>query len=275
MCTVSLSLPPVPLPENSSVAVAHSQTRQKPLVFPLPLHIARQHRQTKVTPSLAGFPQTRLPPHASAHRRTHQHGTAPLGASSVWTHKTGCPSQRQPPPGSEAGLVSNNQTTSPSSPPSAMHEVLPAPYIICDARTLNQQTKRYGPLDSTRSPLTILSQSSPWAMHEEHHGKNAQELICKTLNSFHVNKQCGTMPELHNNFGWRFPERPPINTARGHSKEKATPPIWLSPRNKQQGTIQQNAANHHIFHTDHRQLMQQMHSTKEESCPQTRNTKTQ
>ncbi|RNF09011.1 hypothetical protein TcG_09834 [Trypanosoma cruzi] len=156
-----------------------------------------------------------------------------------------------------------------------MHEVLPATCNICDARTLNQQTKRHGPLDSTRSPLTILNQSSSWAVHEEHHGKNAQELICKTLNSFHVNKQCGTMPELHNNVGWRFPERPPINTARGHSKEKATPPFWLSPRGKNQSTIQQNAANHHIFHTDHRQLTRQMHSTEEEPCPQTRNTQTQ
>ncbi|RNC45844.1 hypothetical protein TcCL_NonESM04375 [Trypanosoma cruzi] len=131
-----------------------------------------------------------------------------------------------------------------------MHEVLLASCIIRDARTLNQQTKRYAPLRSTRSPLTILSQSSPWAMHEEHHGKNAQELICKSLNSFHVNKQCGIMPELHKKVGWRFPEGPPINTALDHSK-KATPPIWLSSRGGGQGTIQQNAANHHIFHTDH------------------------
>ncbi|RNE95631.1 hypothetical protein TcG_13319 [Trypanosoma cruzi] len=106
-----------------------------------------------------------------------------------------------------------------------MHEVLPATCIIRDARTLYQHRRQYAPLRSTRSPLTILSQSSPWAMHEEHHGKNAQELICKHLNSFHVNKCCGTTHGLHKNFGWRFPERPPIHIARGHSKEKATPPI--------------------------------------------------
>ncbi|RNF06760.1 hypothetical protein TcG_10230 [Trypanosoma cruzi] len=61
-----------------------------------------------------------------------------------------------------------------------MHEVLPAPYIIRDARTLNEHKRHYAPLGSTRSPLTILNQSSPWAMHEEHHGKNAQKLACNT-----------------------------------------------------------------------------------------------
>ncbi|RNF10374.1 hypothetical protein TcG_09672 [Trypanosoma cruzi] len=111
--------------------------------------------------------------------RTHQHGTTPLGASSVWTHRTGCPSQRQPPPSSEPGLFSNNQTISPLHPPSAMYEVLPAPCIIRDARTLYQHRRHYAPLRSTRSPLTILSQSSSWAVHEEHHGKNTQELIRK------------------------------------------------------------------------------------------------
>ncbi|RNC35895.1 hypothetical protein TcCL_Unassigned01175 [Trypanosoma cruzi] len=70
--------------------------------------------------------------------RAHQHGTAPLGANSVWTHKTGCPSQRQLPPSSETGFIANNQTTSPSSPPSAMHDVPPAPCIIRDARALNE-----------------------------------------------------------------------------------------------------------------------------------------
>ncbi|RNC59162.1 hypothetical protein TcCL_ESM03230, partial [Trypanosoma cruzi] len=104
---------------------------------------------------------------------THQHGTPLLGASSFWTHKTVCPSQQQPPPSSEAGLVSDNQTISPLSPPSAMHEVLPAPSIIRDARALNERAKQHAALDPTRNPLTILSQSSPWAMHGEHHGKNA------------------------------------------------------------------------------------------------------
>ncbi|RNC56129.1 hypothetical protein TcCL_ESM06324 [Trypanosoma cruzi] len=151
-----------------------------------------------------------------------------------------------------------------------MHEVLLAPCIIRDPRALNERAKRYAPPGSTRRPLKILSQSSPWAVHEERHGKNAQKVACKPLNSFHVNKQCGIMPGLHKNVGWRFPERPPINTARGHNKEKATPPIWLSPRGKHQSTIQQSAVNHHIFHTDHRQLTRQMHSTEEEPCPHTR-----
>ncbi|RNE97736.1 hypothetical protein TcG_12499 [Trypanosoma cruzi] len=94
-------------------------------------------------------------------------------------------------------------------------------------------------------------------------------------NSFRVNKWCGIMPGLHKNFGLRFPERPPINIARDHSKEKATPPIRLSSRGKDQSTIKKNAANHHIFHTDHRQLTRQMHSTEEESCSQRSNTQTQ
>ncbi|RNC35518.1 hypothetical protein TcCL_Unassigned01605 [Trypanosoma cruzi] len=111
-------------------------------------------------------------------------------------------------------------------------------------------------------------------MHEEHHGKNAQKLICKSPNSFHFNEECGIIHGLHNNFGWRFPERPPIDTARGHSKEKAMPPIWLSSRGDQ-STIQQNTANHHICHKDHQQLTRQMHSTEEESCSQTRNAQTQ
>ncbi|KAF5220488.1 hypothetical protein ECC02_006556 [Trypanosoma cruzi] len=156
---------------------------------------------------------------------THQHGAPPLGASSVWTHKTGCPSEQQPPPSSETGLVSNNQTISPSSLHSAMHEVLLAPCIIRDARTLNQQTRQYASLRSLRNPLNILSRSSPWAMHEEHHGKNAQELICKTLNSFRVNEERGTRHAFHNNVDLFFSERPPIHIARDHNKEKVTPPV--------------------------------------------------
>ncbi|RNC54064.1 hypothetical protein TcCL_ESM08531 [Trypanosoma cruzi] len=58
-------------------------------------------------------------------------------------------------------------------------------------------------------------------MRGEHHGKNAQELMCKPLNSFHVNKQCGIMPGLCKNVGWRFSERPPIKIARDHSKKKS------------------------------------------------------
>ncbi|RNC36569.1 hypothetical protein TcCL_Unassigned00432 [Trypanosoma cruzi] len=81
--TASVSLPPVPLPENSSVDVAHSQTRQKAIVFLLPSHIAQQHRQTHVTPSFADSPQTRLPPHASTHRHTvrKRHAAAPHDAA--------------------------------------------------------------------------------------------------------------------------------------------------------------------------------------------------
>ncbi|ESS55275.1 hypothetical protein TCDM_13265 [Trypanosoma cruzi Dm28c] len=155
---------------------SHSSTakRRSLLLSQIPIRHASYHiHQPTATQSVNVTQPPRTMP------RTHQRGTTPLGASSVWTHRTGCPSEQQPPPSSEAGLFSNNQTTSPSSPPSAMHEVLPAPCIICDARTLNEHRRQYAPLDSTRSPLTILSQSSPWAMHKEHHGKNAQELICK------------------------------------------------------------------------------------------------
>ncbi|RNC35328.1 hypothetical protein TcCL_Unassigned01796 [Trypanosoma cruzi] len=79
MCTVSVSLPPFPLPENSSVAVEHSPTRQKSLVFLPHLHFEQQHRQTHVTPSFADSPQTRLPPHSSAHSHTvrKRHAVAP------------------------------------------------------------------------------------------------------------------------------------------------------------------------------------------------------
>ncbi|RNC46345.1 hypothetical protein TcCL_NonESM03802 [Trypanosoma cruzi] len=79
MCTVSVSLTPVPLTEKTLVAVAHSPTRQKSLVFLLPLHIAQQHRQTHVTPPFAGSPQTRLLPHASTHSHTvrKRHAVAP------------------------------------------------------------------------------------------------------------------------------------------------------------------------------------------------------
>ncbi|RNC59260.1 hypothetical protein TcCL_ESM03065 [Trypanosoma cruzi] len=58
------------LSENSSVALAHSPTCQKALVFLPPSHFEQQHRQTKVTPSFADFPQTRLLPHASTHLRS-------------------------------------------------------------------------------------------------------------------------------------------------------------------------------------------------------------
>ncbi|RNF08977.1 hypothetical protein TcG_09658 [Trypanosoma cruzi] len=82
MRTVSVSLPPVPLPENSSVDVAHSQTCQKAIVFLPPSHFAQQHRQTYFTP-FADSPQTRLPPHSSAHRHTvrKRHAAAPHDAA--------------------------------------------------------------------------------------------------------------------------------------------------------------------------------------------------
>ncbi|RNC36920.1 hypothetical protein TcCL_Unassigned00086 [Trypanosoma cruzi] len=66
--TVSVSLPPVPLPENSLVAVAHSPTCQKAIVFLPPSHLKQQHRQTHFTLPFADSPQTRLPPRSSAHR---------------------------------------------------------------------------------------------------------------------------------------------------------------------------------------------------------------
>ncbi|ESS61420.1 hypothetical protein TCDM_10995 [Trypanosoma cruzi Dm28c] len=79
MRTVSVSLPPFPLPENSSVAMAHSPTCQKSLVFPPPLQIAQQHRQTHVTPPFTDSHQTRLPPHASTHKHAvrKRHAAAP------------------------------------------------------------------------------------------------------------------------------------------------------------------------------------------------------
>ncbi|RNC42987.1 hypothetical protein TcCL_NonESM07344 [Trypanosoma cruzi] len=79
MCTASVSLPPVPLPENSSVAVAHPPTCQKSIAFLLPSHIAQQHRQTKVTPPFADSPQTRLSPHSLPHSHTvrKSHAAAP------------------------------------------------------------------------------------------------------------------------------------------------------------------------------------------------------
>ncbi|KAF5221093.1 hypothetical protein ECC02_005805 [Trypanosoma cruzi] len=88
--TVSVSLPPVPLPENSSVAVAHSPKCQKALVFLPPSHIEQQLRQTHATPSFADSPQTRLPPHASTHRHAvrKRHAAAPLDAA---THTNTAP----------------------------------------------------------------------------------------------------------------------------------------------------------------------------------------
>ncbi|RNC40312.1 hypothetical protein TcCL_NonESM10223 [Trypanosoma cruzi] len=97
----------------------------------------------------------------------------------------------------------------------------------------------------------------------------------QNANSFRVNKKYGTIHGPHKNVGWRFPERPPIHIARDHSEGKVTPPVKPSSRGGDQSTIQQNTANHHICHKDHRQLTRQMHSTEEESCPQTRNTQTQ
>ncbi|EKG00319.1 hypothetical protein TCSYLVIO_008745, partial [Trypanosoma cruzi] len=83
VCTASVSIPPFHLPENSSVAVAHSPTCQRSLVFLPPSQIAQQHRQTKVTPSFADSPQTRLPPHASTHSHTvrKRHAAAPHDAA--------------------------------------------------------------------------------------------------------------------------------------------------------------------------------------------------
>ncbi|RNC35114.1 hypothetical protein TcCL_Unassigned02036 [Trypanosoma cruzi] len=82
MRTVSVSLPPFPLPENSSVAVAYPATCQKAIVFLPPSHFAQQHRQTYFTP-FADSPQTCLPPHSSAHRHTvrKRHAAAPHDAA--------------------------------------------------------------------------------------------------------------------------------------------------------------------------------------------------
>ncbi|EAN81785.1 hypothetical protein Tc00.1047053506665.20 [Trypanosoma cruzi] len=70
MRTVSVSLPPVPLPENSSVAVAHSPTCQKALVF-LPSHFAQQHRQPHFISLYFTYPlPSKLPILPSAHLRS-------------------------------------------------------------------------------------------------------------------------------------------------------------------------------------------------------------
>ncbi|RNE98417.1 hypothetical protein TcG_12751 [Trypanosoma cruzi] len=155
-----------------------------------------------------------------------------------------------------------------------MHEVLPATCIIRDARTLYQHRRQYAPLRSTRSPLTILSQSSPWAMHEEHHGKNAQELICKTpTHSASIN---GVAPHM----GFTrilagaslrgLPYTSHVVTVKKNQRLQSNrhPAAEIKAQPK-------NAANHHIFHTGHQKIMQQMHSTEEEPCPQTRNAQTQ
>ncbi|KAF5221940.1 hypothetical protein ECC02_004917 [Trypanosoma cruzi] len=215
MRTVSVSLPPFPLPENSSVAVAHSPTCQKALVFLLPSHFEQQHRQTHFTPSLADSPQTRLPPHSSTHRHAvrKRRAAAPHdGAAHTNTaprHSVQAVSghTKQFAPANNSPLQAVRQDSSLTIKQSASCLFIPPCKNFCL------------PHASYVTPgLCVRSTTA-----------SAQELICKTLNSFHVNKQCGIMPRLHKNVGWRFPERPPINTARGHSKEKATPPIWQSP----------------------------------------------
>ncbi|RNC36894.1 hypothetical protein TcCL_Unassigned00056 [Trypanosoma cruzi] len=117
MCTVSVSLPPALLTENTLVAVAHPPTCQEALVFLLPRtshssaakhmpllllrillrHASRHIHQPTGTQSVN---VTLLPRMMEPH--THQNGTPLLGASSVWTHKTGRPSQQQLSPSSEA-----------------------------------------------------------------------------------------------------------------------------------------------------------------------------
>ncbi|KAF5219822.1 hypothetical protein ECC02_007146 [Trypanosoma cruzi] len=79
MRTVSVSLTPAPLTENTLVAVAHSPTCLKSPVSLPHLHFAQQLRQTHATPSFADSPQTRLPPHSSAHRHAvrKRHAAAP------------------------------------------------------------------------------------------------------------------------------------------------------------------------------------------------------
>ncbi|RNC36303.1 hypothetical protein TcCL_Unassigned00731 [Trypanosoma cruzi] len=150
--TASVSLPPVPLPENSSVDVEHLQTRQKSHVFPLPLHFEQQLRLTHATPPFADSPQTRLPPNSPSHihavRKHHAVASMTMPHTPTRHHATRrkqrldtqnrLPQTTTAPPSSEAGLVANNQTISSSSPPSAMHEVPSATCIICDARALNE-----------------------------------------------------------------------------------------------------------------------------------------
>ncbi|EAN82870.1 hypothetical protein Tc00.1047053410199.20 [Trypanosoma cruzi] len=69
--TASVSLPPFPLPENSSVAVAHSPACQKALVFLLPSHIAKQHRQPHFISLYFSYPlPSNLPILPSTHLRS-------------------------------------------------------------------------------------------------------------------------------------------------------------------------------------------------------------
>ncbi|RNF02706.1 hypothetical protein TcG_11200 [Trypanosoma cruzi] len=155
-----------------------------------------------------------------------------------------------------------------------MHEVLPATCIICDARALNEHRRQYAPLDSTRSPLTILSQSSPWAVHEEHHDKNAYEIACKTpTHSTSINgvASCLGFTSVSTcSFLRGLPYTSHVITVkkkqRHHSGCHPAAKIKAQP-NKMPQII--------TYSTDHRQLTRQMHSTEEKPCPQTRNKKTQ
>ncbi|EKF30695.1 hypothetical protein MOQ_005493 [Trypanosoma cruzi marinkellei] len=58
-------------------------------------------------------------------------------------------------------------------------------------------------------------------MREEHHGKDAQELVFKALNPFRTSEKHGTRNGLRKNVGWCFFGRSPIHIARDHSQDKS------------------------------------------------------
>ncbi|RNC32567.1 hypothetical protein TcCL_Unassigned04809 [Trypanosoma cruzi] len=106
--------------------------------MPLPLsripirHASRHIHQPTATQSVNATQLPRMmPPHTPTRRPATRR-------KQCLDTQNRLPQTTTAPPSSEAGLVSNNQTTSPSSLPSAMHKVLLASCIIRDARALNE-----------------------------------------------------------------------------------------------------------------------------------------
>ncbi|EAN83325.1 hypothetical protein Tc00.1047053509281.30 [Trypanosoma cruzi] len=107
--------------------------------------------------------------------------------------------------------------------------------------------KRYAPLGSTRSPLTILSQSSPWAMHEEHHGKNAQKISCRTpTHSASTKSMAPDMGFARILASASLRGLPYTHIARDHSEGKVAPPVRLSIGGTDQSTVQKSRKSLHI-----------------------------
>ncbi|RNC52625.1 hypothetical protein TcCL_ESM10119 [Trypanosoma cruzi] len=106
-----------------------------------------------------------------------------------------------------------------------MHEVLPAPCIIRDPR----------------------------AVHEEHHGKNAQELICKTLNSFHVNTSMASYMGFKTISTCSFLRDFPYTShgTRGEKKSNASSPTVV-PRRRSKHNPTKRRKSSHISNTPSR-----------------------